>query len=177
MNYKEVYYFTHYLWLFQLLLNIVLYIKYIFFRKKYKKNSLILSDYFLFKFPILVELIYGFVFIMFDYVYNTRKEGDFNGVLEIFITISLLLSNILLFFSSRWRVTFLSDKIIYHNLWFSEKNIFINEINFEDSYIIKPLNRKFLHIGHYQYLLLKLKNNAMIKLFSALRSSCFLGTS
>ena len=163
MNYKLIYYITHYLWLFQLLFNLILIIKTILFIKKYKKNSLTMCGFLMFLFPILIELIFGFIFIMFDYVHNTRIDGPFYWFPEIMITFSLVISNVLLWFSSNWRLTYENDKFVYHNLFFKKKNIIFDEIDCSKSYIVKPKNRKFLKYEHYQYIVFHMKNNVKIK--------------
>lgn len=164
MNYKPIYYITHYLWLFQLLLNLFLIIKTTLFKKRYKKNSLTLCGILMFVFPTLIEILFGFIFIMFDYVYNTRINGPFYWFPEIMITFSLIISNVLLWFCSNWRLTCENDKFVYHNLFFKLKNISFDEIDCSKSFIVKPKNQKFLHFEHFQYIVFILKNGEKIKI-------------
>ena len=164
MNYKLFYYITHYLWLFQLIFNLLLIAKALLFKRKYKKNSLLLGGYLLFLFPIVIEFLFGLIFVMFDYVYNTRIDGPFYWFPEIMITLALTISNIFLWFYSNWRFTYENDKFVYHNLFFKLKAISFEEIDYTESYIVKPKNQKFLHFEHYQYILFTLKNGEKIKI-------------
>ena len=170
MNYKLFYYITHYLWLFQLIFNLLLIAKALLFKRKYKKNSLFLGGYLLFLFPIVIEFLFGLIFVMYDYVYNTRINGPFYWFPEIMITLALAISNMFLWFYSNWRFTYEKDKFIYHNLFFKLKTISFDEIDCLESYIVKPKNQKYLHYNHYQYLILVLSNKERIKIMF---DSCF----
>ncbi len=163
MTYETIYYITHYLWLFQLSFNLILIFKYFIYRKKYRENSLLLDSFYLFYFPLLLEISCGFIFIMYDYVHATRINGPFWVAPEVAITVCLLTANILLWGVTKWRFTWEEDKFVYCRFFVGKKEIRFDNIDITKSYLVRPKDQKYLHFEHYQYILFILKSGEKIK--------------